>query len=107
MLARRYDAQDKHVGRAQALLSELLKGLDFAQGGEVARNLDAVYRYLYDRLTHANRNDDVAALDEVRAALSDLRQAWSQMIAGVDETGAAAGPGPATSSNGGKLAVSA
>jgi len=120
MIARRYDVQDKNIGRAQALLSELLKGLDFERGGEVARNLDAVYRYLYDRLTHANRADDVAALDEVRAALSDLREAWSQMMTGANETGAAArptanpfAPAPASSGggnnggSGGKLAVSA
>ena len=116
MLARRFDVQDKHLGRAQALISELLKGLDFAQGGEVAQNLDAVYRYLHDRLSTANRDDDVAALDEVRAALHELREAWSQIIAGTGESAAAADRRPAnpfapvpaaTGFNGAKLAVSA
>jgi flagellar protein FliS len=80
MEARDLEAQSKHIGKTQALLSELIKGLDFQQGGEIARNLDGVYRYLYDRLSHATIKDDLAALDEVRDHLAELREAWSQAL---------------------------
>ena len=80
MADRRYDKQNAAIGKAQALLGELLKGLDFERGGEIARNLDALYRYLYDRLTHANIRDDQTALDEVRGHLSELRDAWAQAM---------------------------
>lgn len=92
MLARRYDVQSERIGRAQALLSELLAGLDFAQGGQVAQNLDRLYRYLHDRLSHASVHDDVAALDEVRAHLSELRAAWSQVSSAEPAHPAAAAP---------------
>lgn len=90
MLARRYDAQHAAIDKAQALLSELLKGLDYHQGGEVAQNLDRLYRYLYDRLTHASVRDDVGALDEVRNHLTELRAAWDAIVDG--GTGASALP---------------
>ena len=80
MEARRYDAQDAGIGKAQALLMELIKGLDFERGGDIARNLDTLYRYMYDRLTHANIRDDQEALDEVRGHLSELRDAWAQAL---------------------------
>ncbi len=87
---RRYDAQNAALGKAQALLAELIKGLDFEHGGDIAHNLDALYRYLYDRLTHANIRDDRAALDEVRGHLSELRDAWAQAL---EQTPEAAGTG--------------
>lgn len=80
MGAKRYDVQDAHIGKAQALLKELLNGLDFERGGEIAQNLDRVYRYLYDRLTHANIKDDLVALDEVKNRLAELREAWSEAL---------------------------
>ena len=46
METRRYDAQNAAIGKAQALLAELIKGLDFERGGDIAGNLDALYRYL-------------------------------------------------------------
>ena len=81
MLARRYDVQSARIGTSQALLTELRKGLDFAGGGAaLARELDTLYRYLYDRLTHANVRDDVAALDEVRSHVATLRLAWAEAM---------------------------
>ena len=78
MREQRYDVQNAAIDKAQALLSELLKGLDFERGGGIARHLDALYRYLYDQLSHANLRDDMAALDEVRRHLTQLRETWSE-----------------------------
>ena len=91
---RRWDEQSARIGRAQALLTELLNGLDFERGGRVARDLDTLYRYLYDRLTHANIKDDVAALDEVRAAAAELRDAWAEAMG---EAAGVTAPPPAAS----------
>jgi flagellar protein FliS len=92
MLAKRYDVQNATIDKAQALIGELLKGLDYERGGEIAANLDGLYRYLYDRLSHANLRDDVAALDEVRTFVSDLRDAWATAMSAAG----AAGVTPAT-----------
>jgi flagellar protein FliS len=97
LLARRFEAKHAALDKAQALLAELLKGLDFERGGVIARDLDALYRYLYDRLSHANIRDDQSALDEVRGHLIELRTAWSSAMtsAAAAATGAApAAPAP-------------
>ena len=91
MLARRYDVQSLLIGRTQALLTELRSGLDFAGGGAaIARELDALYRYLYERLTRATIHDDVNALDEVRAHVATLRGAWAEAMNLAQQPSAAA-----------------
>ena len=88
MQAKRYDVQSSAIGKAQALLTELANGLDFERGGQIAANLYALYTYLFDRLTHASIRDDIAALDEVRASLADLRDAWAEAARSVSASGA-------------------
>jgi len=43
MHARRYDAQTRLIGRAQAIIAHLRDILDFAQGGAVAHDLETCY----------------------------------------------------------------
>ena len=57
MHARRYDAQTRLIGRAQAIIAHLRDTLDFARGGSVARDLETCYIALYDALTDANIHD--------------------------------------------------
>jgi len=76
MLQKNYEAQNNSIKRVQSLLIELLNTLDHSVHPELATNLDRIYRYLYDRLTHANVQDDEEALLEVARHLSQLREAW-------------------------------
>lgn len=78
--AKDYESQSVFIGKTQALLNELVIGLDFERGGEIAQNLSSIYRYLYDRLTQATIKDDLAALDEVREHLIGLRDTWSEAM---------------------------
>ena len=75
-----YERKHIHIGKAQGLLTELLKGLDFEQGGDVAVSLDTLYRFLYDKLTLADLRDDASLLGEVASALRDLKQTWEQAM---------------------------
>jgi flagellar protein FliS len=99
MEARDYETQNAFIDKTQALLSELINGLDFAQGGDIARDLDRIYRYLHGRLTHATLRDDLAALDEARAHVTDLRDAWAQAMC---QAGAAASAPPVASNGDGR-----
>ena len=45
-------------------------------GGELAVQLKALYGYVTLRLTQANLNNDVAALDECVRLIEPVRQAW-------------------------------
>jgi flagellar protein FliS len=64
------------IGRAITLIEGLRSGLDHAQGGEIAGNLDALYLYLQQRLLLANLDGRVDLLDEVTVLLRQIRSAW-------------------------------
>lgn len=74
----RYEAQGTCLNKAQALMQELQLALDHSINPQLASNLDRLYRYMSDRLMHANINDDLAAVDEVARMLAELREAWAE-----------------------------
>lgn len=78
MAAQQYEAQNTSITKTQALLMELVTTLDHTIMPELARNLDRLYRYMYDRLTHANVHDDEQALMEVARMVADLRETWAE-----------------------------
>lgn len=63
--------------RIQAILMELRVTLDHEQGGQIAANLASLYDYCRDRVIRANVSRDVALLDAVESAISELRDAWA------------------------------
>ena len=71
-------AKGMQISRAIAIIEEGLKpAVDLDRGGEIARNLLALYDYLPPRLLHANLHNDLAALDEVTNLLTGVADAWS------------------------------
>lgn len=70
------------LGRAHRIVSELLSSLDHERGGEVAGNLDGLYRYSLDALTRANIDLDAAALESVVDVLGTLLSGWRDLEAG-------------------------
>jgi flagellar protein FliS len=68
--------------RAVQLIDELRNSLDFTAGGELARNLDALYEYMCRRLMQASAQSKAEILDEVSTLLNEVRSAWLQMPAG-------------------------
>jgi flagellar protein FliS len=79
MHARRYDAQTRLIGRAQAIIAHLRDTLDFAQGGAVALDLEACYVALYDALTDANIHDKPERVQQAIDSLRELREAWIEV----------------------------
>ncbi|WP_326403994.1 flagellar export chaperone FliS [Methylibium sp.] len=74
------ELKGRQIARAARIVEEgLLGGLDRDRGGELAANLDRLYRYLARRLTEANLRNDDAALGECAALLAPLRDAWSEI----------------------------
>ena len=67
------------LGRAHRILSELLAALDHEKGGEIADNLDGMYRYMMDCLTNSNVNNDKKALQSVIDVLNTMLPAWRQI----------------------------
>ncbi|MGH8052303.1 MAG: flagellar export chaperone FliS [Stenotrophomonas sp.] len=67
----------KAIGEACAIVGHLNGSLDHAAGGEVAGNLSALYDYIVQRLTEANLNNDVNALQESLSLLGEIESAWN------------------------------
>ncbi len=70
-------ANDKIV-RAQDIIVELNVSLDIEKGGDVAKNLRALYNYMYKTLVEANIKKDKSKITEVRELLRDLLDTWRE-----------------------------
>ncbi|ART50247.1 flagellar export chaperone FliS [Acidovorax carolinensis] len=70
----------RQIGKAVRILEEGLKGgLNPAQGGDIARNLAALYDYCVSRLTLANMRNDLALVEEVVHLITPVAQSWSEI----------------------------
>ena len=65
------------IGKAISIVSNL-------QGGEVARNLDALYDYMQRRLVIASRDADPAVLEEVAKLLGEIKAGWDGIASEVE-----------------------
>ncbi|HKO94468.1 MAG TPA: flagellar export chaperone FliS [Polyangiaceae bacterium] len=68
------------VGKARAVVSELLLALDHAAAPELCANLAAVYDFALSRLSDANRDAQTKPLEDVARALTPLREAWALAV---------------------------
>lgn len=68
------------VGKARAIVSELLLALDHKVAPELCANLAAVYDFALSRLSDANREAKAAYVEEVTRALAPLREAWALAV---------------------------
>lgn len=68
------------IVRAEEIIGELMASLDMEQGGQIAKNLLALYEFMYVRLVEANIHKDRQRIDEVISLLTDLREAWAQAV---------------------------
>jgi flagellar protein FliS len=62
--------------RAVAIIDELRNSLNFKAGGDISRNLDALYDYMCVRIMQANSANKPEWLDEVSRLLGEVRAAW-------------------------------
>jgi flagellar protein FliS len=69
-------SQNSSLQRAQRIVMELMSCLDMKEGGEVAKNLLALYTYVLNELVQANVHDDPDAIDRSIRILSELRESW-------------------------------
>ena len=70
------EAKCKALMRALRIVDEGLKAPLDASGGALTANLSSLYGYVSLRLTQANLNNDVAALDECVKLMEPVRSAW-------------------------------
>jgi len=66
----------EQISSAISIVDGLKSSLDFKQGGEISKNLDALYEYINHILLKANINNDDALLDEAGKLLSQIKMGW-------------------------------
>lgn len=70
------------LSKALAIISELQSTLNMEQGGEIAANLDELYRWSSVRLLDATMHNDAVPVGEVLTVFRTLRDGWSEIAAG-------------------------
>jgi flagellar protein FliS len=65
------------VCHAVDIIAELQAVLDKDRGGEIASKLSALYTYMLEQLTHANRENDADRIREVVRLLEELLEGWN------------------------------
>jgi flagellar protein FliS len=77
---RRIENINRHLLKAQAIVSELQSGLNMEAGGEFAQTMSRLYDYHNRRLFEANLRKEIAPIIEVERLLRELRDAWAEML---------------------------
>ena len=69
------------LGRAQAVIAELLHTLDHKAGGEIAAQLDRLYRFMLEHLVEANVQKSPRHVAQVRHLMSIIADSYRQILA--------------------------
>ncbi|MCS6950522.1 MAG: flagellar export chaperone FliS [Armatimonadota bacterium] len=76
---RDHERQNHCLVRAQRIIAALMGALNLEEGGEIARNLLALYQFMHEQLVLANLEDDADRVQRVCQMLESLREAWAQV----------------------------
>ncbi len=81
----------EYIGKLQDIVIELNNSLDHEVGGDVAKELTALYDYILHSTTQANLKIDKAPLESVLKILNTLYDGWTEAIKSLKKE---AGPTP-------------
>jgi flagellar secretion chaperone FliS len=70
----------RHINKAFDVVTELMSGLDFEAGGDIANNYARIYDYCQRRLIEANAKQSDAILAEIQGLIEDLNEAWQGVV---------------------------
>lgn len=71
---------NKCIVRSQEIITELMVSLDMERGGEIAKNLMALYAWFNQQLLEANINRKREKIASVHKMMSDLCGAWNTAV---------------------------
>ena len=72
-----FAAKGETLGRAITIIGGLQGFLDMEKGGEVSKNLDALYDYCARRLYEATKDNNETYIDEVIGLIREVREGWN------------------------------
>ncbi|QLE86158.1 flagellar export chaperone FliS [Shewanella sp. Scap07] len=65
-----------YIGKAIGIITGLNNSLNMDEGGEIANNLSDLYDFMLRRISEANMNNDVQAIDDVSEILRNIKEGW-------------------------------
>ena len=68
------------ISQTISILEYLTAVLDENKAPEVANNLQGLYRYMVTTLLNANIKNDPTAIQEVISLMTEVRDAWTEMM---------------------------
>jgi flagellar secretion chaperone FliS len=71
----------KCILQAHDIITQFLASLDHQVGGEIAENLEGLYRYMLDQILLGNVQNDPEPLHRVASLLSTLQEGWQSAVA--------------------------
>jgi flagellar protein FliS len=71
---------NKAITKAEEIITELMVSLDFEQGGDIAKNLYALYTWFNKELVEANLAQEIKRIRAVIRMLSELRGSWDEIV---------------------------
>jgi len=71
---------NKALMKAEEIITELMVSLDFDQGGEIAKNLFALYSWFNKELLEAGITQDVERIKTVRTMFGELHNSWKKIV---------------------------
>jgi flagellar protein FliS len=74
-----YEAKGKALAKTLDIIHELNNSLDMKRGGEVAKNLRALYLFMTQALTEADLKKNMKIFDDVIRMLEELESAWQEI----------------------------
>jgi flagellar protein FliS len=71
------------LGKAQDIINELSNSLNHEVGGDLPKQLEALYIHMFNETTKANIENDPKRIDHVVKLLETLYDGWKQVVAQV------------------------
>lgn len=69
-----------YIGKAQAIVAELMNTLNHEVGGDISNRLEQLYIYIIDEYIEANLKNSPKALENTLKILTTLRDTWAEAI---------------------------
>ena len=74
-----YAGKATELSRSLAIINGLQDCLDLENGGDLAQNLDALYRYIRKTLLESSVSNDIGRIEHVQELLKEVSLGWEAM----------------------------
>ncbi len=62
-----------------AIINGLKNSLDMEAGGDISKNLDALYEYMIQKISQVEEEDLIETLNEVQVLIQEVKTGWDDM----------------------------